>query len=108
MRAISASWPMGRPSRIQFGPMRRRSRPWPRSPVTWRSIRTRSRSKKSRESGMAWDQPALNPEDCQAEDQQHQEYHHEDVEQEPRDVSGSGRDAGEAEQSGDDRYHQKD
>jgi hypothetical protein len=48
------------------------------------------------------------PEDRQPENQEHEEDHDKDVEQEARDVGGSGGDAGESEQAGDDRYHQED
>ena len=38
----------GKSWKIRSGPMRRHSRRWPRSPAIWRSIRTRSRSRKWR------------------------------------------------------------
>lgn len=46
--------------------------------------------------------PCLHSEDREPEDQKHQEDHDKDVEQEARNVSASGRYAGEAEKTGDD------
>src|SRR5262245_50225548 len=43
----------------------------------------------------------------QAQDQQDQEYHHEDIEQETRDIRARGCDAGKAEQRGHQRDHQE-
>src|SRR5215217_4743244 len=50
----------------------------------------------------------LRPEYREPEDQQHQENHGENIEQEAGDVGGSRRNAGEAENAGDDRHQKED
>jgi len=52
--------------------------------------------------------PLHHPEYREPEDQQHQEDHDEDIEQEAGDVGGSRRNAGKAEDSGDNGYQEED
>src|SRR6267378_4257056 len=112
MRIISASLPTAKPSKTRSGPMKRRFPRWRKSPAIWRSIRTRSGSRRWRNviasaseairshkgswiasspCSSQWRKnaglpPPSHPENGEAEDKQDQEDHDEDIEQEAGDI----------------------
>lgn len=110
----AALLPAAKPSRMRSGLMKCRFRRWLISPGAWPSTRIRSRSRKwperrcERLPGPDNRKSPLDPEDREAQDQQHQEDHHENIEQEAGDIRRCSRYPGEAEDSGDDRHHEKD